>query len=133
MATGNTTLSALSSQSTQAIPTTPSEVQLLSVSEIYFDESIPRILADIDVMADSIRERGFDTPLIVRMRGSASRNKHYEIVDGKARWICALALGIKTVPAIIVKMSDMEARIHREKLYRAKLLFEDLGHPEYVM
>jgi ParB/RepB/Spo0J family partition protein len=133
MATGNTTLSALSSQSTQAIPTTPSEVQLLSVSEIYFDESSPRICADIDVMTDSIRERGFDTPLIVRKKGSAARNKHYEIVDGKARWICAFALGIKTVPAIIVQMSDIEARHHREKLDRAKLLFEDLGHLEYLM
>jgi ParB/RepB/Spo0J family partition protein len=132
MATGNT--SALSStQTIQAVPSALSEVQMLLVSEIFLDESRPKTCAEIDAMRDSIRERGFDAPVTVRKKKGDHTFQRYEIVDGMARRICAVALGIKTVPAVIVQMSDEQARRYREKQYLAKVLFVHLRHPKYVM
>jgi len=137
MATRNT-ISALSLQHNQAFSAvTPSGWELLPAREIYFDENGPKIRGDIDAITDSLLERGFEAPLTVRRADPTTTNKHYEIIDGKARWICALALGIKTVPAIVVHMSDIEVRVHRERLDREELaqrLFaEGLDHPDYLM
>jgi ParB-like chromosome segregation protein Spo0J len=75
MAIGNT-ISVLSSQS---------EVQQLSRSEIYIAENSRKVSADIDALADSIREHGFAIPLTVRKKYCAAKFANYEIIDGKAR------------------------------------------------
>jgi hypothetical protein len=93
------------SESTSMIPSLDVP-QLLSVRDICLDENGPKVPEHRAnkvlqmVLEDGID--GFDHPLIVRKLNSTESTKHYEIVDGKARWICAVALGIKTVSAIIV-------------------------------
>jgi len=124
MANGNSAISAFSSQS---------EVQLLPVGKIFYDQDVPKIRhRDTTDLLHSVHERGIDTPLIVRKIDSAEiekphGHKLYEIIDGKARWTCAVALGIDTVPAIVVQMSYVEARRYREKLAREKPLQRIFG------
>jgi hypothetical protein len=95
------------------------ELQLLSVGDLHFAENGPEIQVDIDALLNSVRERGFDTPLKVR-KVDSDTNRRYEIVDGKARWVCAVALGIKIVPAAVFQISDDAAYWRRVSHYYGK-------------
>jgi len=57
-------------------------------------------------LAESIREQGLLSPIIVRPDG----NK-YQIIAGERRYKAAQQAGLKEVPALIKKVSDSEARI----------------------
>ena len=99
------------------------EIQWLSRNDINWNDQSPKWTSEeVDPILESIRERGIDNPLIVRKLDPALPGAHYEIVDGKARWISALILGIKIVPAIVVEMSDSEAHDHRRAMANNKLL-----------
>jgi hypothetical protein len=112
---------------------TASQVHLLPLGAIAFDENIPTMRADLDALCDSVEERGFDKPLMVRK----IEDNNYEIIDGMARYMSAVSLGINTVPAIIVQMSDVEARTYRDEHdceKRAQYLFElNLGKPNRTL
>jgi len=60
----------------------------------------------ITELAESIREQGLLSPIIVRPDG----NK-YQIIAGERRYKAAQQAGLKEVPALIKKVSDSEARI----------------------
>jgi len=60
----------------------------------------------ITELAESIREQGLLSPIIVRPDG----NK-YQIIAGERRYKAAQQAGLKEVPALIKKVSDGEARI----------------------
>ncbi len=60
----------------------------------------------ITELAESIRERGVLTPIIVRPKG-----KKYEIIAGERRFKAAGEAGLKEIPALIRKASDGDARI----------------------
>jgi ParB family chromosome partitioning protein len=60
----------------------------------------------ITELAESIREQGLLSPIIVRPDG----NK-YQIIAGERRYKAAQQAGLKEVPALIRKVSDGEARI----------------------
>lgn len=60
----------------------------------------------ITELAESIREQGLLSPIIVRPDG----NK-YQIIAGERRYKAARQAGLKEVPALIRKVSDGEARI----------------------
>lgn len=74
----------------------------------------------LDGLAKSITRRGLRHPLIVRRLDQpisyfpGTSNKWFEIVDGSARWICALVLQLQSVPVIVVKMSDDELTAYRQ-------------------
>jgi hypothetical protein len=95
------------------------KLELLSLRDVYFAANSPEIQLDIDALFNSVREHGFDTPLKVRKVDSGT-NRRYEIIDGKARWICAHALGIKTVPAAVFQISDDTAYWRRVSHYYEK-------------
>jgi ParB family transcriptional regulator, chromosome partitioning protein len=61
--------------------------------------------AQLDELAQSIRDRGIIQPLIVRPVG----NDKYEIVAGERRWRAAQRAGLHDVPVVIVEVDDREA------------------------
>jgi ParB family chromosome partitioning protein len=60
----------------------------------------------ITELAESIREQGLLSPIIVRPEG-----KRYQIIAGERRYKAAVIAGLEKVPALIKKVSDGEARI----------------------
>ena len=81
---------------------------------------------EMDALAESIREHGIMTPLIVRRIGD---NK-YEIVSGHRRAHAAEFAGLETVPAIEMDMTKDEAAValvdsnlHREHLLPSEKAF----------
>jgi ParB family chromosome partitioning protein len=61
--------------------------------------------AQLDELAQSLRDRGIIQPLIVRPIG----NDNYEIVAGERRWRAAQRAGLHEVPVVVVEVNDREA------------------------
>ena len=62
--------------------------------------------AELDDLANSIRERGIIQPIIVRqVRGADT----FEIVAGERRWRAAQRAALHDVPVVVVEASDSEA------------------------
>jgi len=81
----------------------------ISISRIIPNPNQPRKTfyeETITELAESIREQGLLSPIIVRPDG----NK-YQIIAGERRYKAAQQAGLKEVPALIKKVSDGEARI----------------------
>ena len=57
----------------------------------------------ISELADSIREHGIITPLLVRKKGD-----YYELIAGERRWRAAKLAGLKEVPVILKDLSEQE-------------------------
>ena len=81
---------------------------------------------EMDRLAESIKEHGIMTPLIVRRVG----DDRYEIVSGHRRAHAAELAGLETVPAIEMEMTRDEAAIalvdsnlHRERLLPSEKAF----------
>jgi ParB family chromosome partitioning protein len=63
--------------------------------------------ADLDDLANSIRERGIIQPIVVRpLRG---KEEHFEIIAGERRWRAAQRAGLHDVPIAIVEATDAQA------------------------
>jgi len=62
--------------------------------------------AELEELANSIREKGLVQPLVVR---PASDGRHYEIVAGERRWRAAQMAGLHQLPVLIRALSDQEA------------------------
>ena len=63
--------------------------------------------ADLEDLANSIRERGIIQPIVVRQ--VAGQRDAYEIVAGERRWRASQRAGIHEVPIVVVDVSDREA------------------------
>jgi ParB family chromosome partitioning protein len=63
--------------------------------------------AELEELADSIRERGIIQPIVVRPVVDATDT--YEIVAGERRWRAAQRAGLHTVPVISLQINDREA------------------------
>ena len=61
--------------------------------------------ADLDDLANSIREKGLLQPIVVRPRADGE----YEIVAGERRWRASQRAGIHEVPVLIRELNDGEA------------------------
>src|SRR5271154_4460030 len=91
----------------------PEGVRLAGISEIpvemvkgnpnqprkHFDE------AELEELAQSIREKGVLQPILVRPAMHAGQ---YEIVAGERRWRAAQRSGLRTIPALVRSLSDAE-------------------------
>ena len=85
-------------------PTAPedekvSELKKIPIEEIERDEEQPRKEfkeAELEALADSIREHGILQPIVVVRDG-----KKYKIVAGERRWRAAKIAGLKELPAIV--------------------------------
>lgn len=94
---------------------------------------------EMEALAESIREQGILTPLLVRrVEGSET---DYELISGHRRAYAAAKAGLETVPAFVVSLDRNEAAIalvdsnlHRERLlpsekaFAYKLKAEALAH-----
>ncbi len=63
-------------------------------------------LEGIEDLAQSVREKGLLQPLLVRPLGEG----RYEIVAGERRYRAAMAAGLSEVPAVVLEVSQEEAR-----------------------
>ena len=62
--------------------------------------------AELDDLANSIRERGIIQPIVVRqMRGSDT----FEIIAGERRWRAAQRASLHDVPVVVIEANDSEA------------------------
>ncbi len=62
--------------------------------------------AELNELAESIRERGIIQPIVVREHGGPG---HYEIVAGERRWRAAQRAGLHEVPIAIVDATDVQS------------------------
>ncbi len=82
------------------------QVQNLKITEVEPNKNQPRKTFNEDALeelADSIKQHGIITPLLVTKKGSG-----YMIVAGERRWRAARKAGLKEVPAVVKKLSDEE-------------------------
>jgi ParB family transcriptional regulator, chromosome partitioning protein len=63
--------------------------------------------AELEELANSIREKGLVQPIILRPIGVGGQ--HYEIVAGERRWRAAQKASLHLVPAIVRALTDQEA------------------------
>jgi ParB family transcriptional regulator, chromosome partitioning protein len=63
--------------------------------------------AELDALAQSIREKGILQPLLVRPL--AEEEADFELVAGERRWRAAQRVGLHEVPVIIRRITDSEA------------------------
>lgn len=64
----------------------------------------------IDALAASIRTAGVMQPILVREALAMHQGlADFELIAGERRWRAAKVAGLSTIPAIIVKLSDVEA------------------------
>ncbi|HEY3797928.1 MAG TPA: ParB/RepB/Spo0J family partition protein [Caulobacteraceae bacterium] len=61
--------------------------------------------AELEELAASIREKGVLQPILVRPSVYAGE---YQIVAGERRWRAAVRTGVRTIPAIVRSLSDVE-------------------------
>jgi ParB family chromosome partitioning protein len=63
--------------------------------------------AELDALADSIREQGILQPILVRRDGDTPNS--YEIVAGERRWRAAQRARLHEVPVVVKDLSDAKA------------------------
>ncbi len=63
--------------------------------------------AELDELANSIREKGLGQPIVLRPLGPGGH--HYEIVAGERRWRAAQRASLHVIPAIVRSLTDQEA------------------------
>ncbi|HEY6858621.1 MAG TPA: ParB/RepB/Spo0J family partition protein [Pseudolabrys sp.] len=61
--------------------------------------------AELDELADSIRERGIIQPIVVR----ALQGDNFEIIAGERRWRAAQRAGLHDVPIAVVEANDAQS------------------------
>jgi ParB family chromosome partitioning protein len=98
---------------TAASATTAERVRSQRRVPIEFIEPNPRnprrefTPAQLDELANSIKERGIIQPIAVRpVRGA---NDKFEIIAGERRWKAAQRAGLHDVPVVVLDVSDVEA------------------------
>jgi len=88
----------------------PSGTQMLPIEAIRPSPFQPRrhfAEAELDGLAQSIREKGIVQPLLVRPIADAAAD--FELVAGERRWRAAQLVGLHEVPVVIRALGDSEA------------------------
>ena len=78
----------------------------LNISDIKPNQNQPRIYFDdnsIKELADSIKEQGLLTPILVKKNKNSKNNKKFIIIAGERRWRACKSLKMKTINAIVLK------------------------------
>jgi ParB/RepB/Spo0J family partition protein len=90
-------------------------IEYLPVSDIHPNEYNPNRMSekDFELLLRSMREDGFTQPVIVQRDG-------HRIVDGEHRWRAAAALGMETLPVVLVDMTAEQMRIATLRHNRAR-------------
>ncbi|SFG72199.1 ParB/RepB/Spo0J family partition protein [Oribacterium sp. WCC10] len=101
---------------------------LIKLSRIQPDKNQPRMNFDeekLQELADSIKEYGVITPIIVKQNGA-----FYEIVAGERRWRAARIAGLKEIPVII---KNVDERTSREMSIIENIQRDDLNPVEEAL
>ena len=89
------------------------KTQEISISQIVPSKLNPRKDSDAGKMKElmaSIKEKGVLQPIIVRpFRVNDKGDAHFEIVCGERRYHAARAIGLKTMPCVVMELTDDEA------------------------
>ena len=88
------------------------QVQNLKITEVEPNKDQPRKTFNEDdllELADSIKQHGIITPLLV-----TKRNGMYMIVAGERRWRAARKAGLKEVPAVVKNLTDEDIKAQFE-------------------
>ena len=64
--------------------------------------------AELDELAQSIREKGILQPLLVRPRAEADGEAAFELIAGERRWRAAQRAGLHQVPVLVRPLADAE-------------------------
>lgn len=89
------------------LPNDDEKIQKLAIESVEPDAGQPRRHFDeaaLHELASSIREHGVLLPLVVRALG----NDRYQIVAGERRWRASKLAGLKTVPAIVRSLKELQ-------------------------
>ena len=86
--------------------------KLIETSRVVADPNQPRKYFEAGGMAEliaSVRERGILQPITVQRQ----EDGNFRIITGERRWRAATALEMPYVPALVVELTDNEARLDR--------------------
>ena len=92
---------------TLLLPNDDERIQKLPLDDVVADAKQPRRHFDttaLQELANSIAEHGVLLPLVVRSLG----DKKYQIVAGERRWRAAKLAGLKTVPAVVRSLKELQ-------------------------
>ena len=81
------------------------EIKSIETNKILPYINNPRKLSNIDKVASSIKEFGFQQPIVV--------DKSYTIIVGHTRYEAAKKLGLKEVPVQIADLTETQAKAYR--------------------
>jgi len=106
-------LSALLGEAAPAPPAPADGDRTAGPSQVPVDSVTPNPLqprrrfdaAELEQLAQSIREKGVLQPILVR----PAPDGRYEIVAGERRWRAAQAAGVRMIPALVRSLSDAES------------------------
>lgn len=88
---------------------TPSSVSDFAVSDIRPNPAQPRRTfseLELEELANSIKQRGVLQPILLRPDPDAPNQ--YQIVAGERRWRAAQRAGLKTIPAVVREMDELQ-------------------------
>lgn len=92
---------------TTLLPNEDERIQKLPIDTVVPDDQQPRHHFDeaaLNELAQSIREHGILLPLVVRIISAGK----YQIVAGERRWRAAKLAGLKTVPAVVRSLKELQ-------------------------
>ena len=81
------------------------KIQLINIDKLLPYINNPRKNLNIDKVASSIKEFGFQQPIVV--------DKNYTIIVGHTRFEAAKKLGLKEIPVQIADLTEHQARSYR--------------------
>jgi len=81
------------------------QIEIVDINKILPYINNPRKNLNIDKVASSIKEFGFQQPIVV--------DKNYTIVVGHTRFEAAKKLGLKEVPVQVADLTDNQAKAYR--------------------
>ena len=82
----------------------------VSVSDLVPNKYQPRKIfdeANLEDLANSIKERGMIQPIIVRSLNT--NESKFEIIAGERRWLAAQKAGLHTVPIVVTEADDLKS------------------------
>jgi len=96
----------------EALEQTGEQILLIPINQIQPNPDQPRknfSRLEMDELTNSVREYGIIQPLILtRGQSPFGDSPHYEIVAGERRWRAAQLVELRTIPAIVRTMTEME-------------------------
>lgn len=113
-----------------------SEIQQVPIGSIDPESNVnvrlSAVQENVDLVKSSIQKNGYQTdkPIVLREHPNPESGFLYQYVEGQSRFKAASQLGLESIPAVILKLTDKEAigRSFNENDKRGALLPSDKAH-----